>query len=337
VAAGLGEFEIIARFFAPLSANRRGALGLLDDAALIAERPNRSLVATTDTIVAGVHFPPDAAPADVAGKLLGVNLSDLAAMGAEPEAYLLALALPRAWSAADLSSWLEGFTAGLAARQGEYGIVLIGGDTVATPGPLTLTLTALGHVETGRALLRSAAQAGDIVYVSGSIGDAALGLRVLRGELAALEAEHRAFLLDRYRLPRPRLNLGRRLPGIAKAAADVSDGLVADLGHICAASGVAARIDADRVPMSAAAVTAIGNDPALLALALSGGDDYELVFTAEAPMAQAIAQLSQELDLPLTAIGEIVPPGDGQADGWVRVERNGAPFVIDMAGWQHLG
>lgn len=334
---GLGEFEIIAQFFAPLSAGRPGALDLLDDAALIDERANRSLVATTDTIVAGVHFPDDAAPADVAGKLLGVNLSDLAAMGAEPEAYLLAVALPRAWSAADLESWLAGFAGGLATCQSEHGIVLLGGDTVATPGPLTLTLTALGHVEAGRALLRSAAQVGDIVYVSGSIGDAALGLRVLRGELAALDALHRAFLLDRYRLPRPRLNLGRRLVGIAGAAADVSDGLVADLGHICAASGVAARIDADRVPMSAAAAAAIGDDPALLAVALTGGDDYELVFTAEESTTEAIAQLSQELDLPLAAIGEIVPIGDDQAASRVRIGRNGAPFAIQMTGWQHLG
>ena len=333
---GLGEFELISRFFAPLAADRPGALGLLDDAALIDERPGWSLVVTTDAIVADVHFPADAAPEDVAGKLLGVNLSDLAAMGAEPAAYLLALALPRAWTAAELVSWLEGFAGGLASSQREHGIALIGGDTVATPGPLTLTLTALGHVEAGRALRRSAAEPGDVVYVSGSIGDAAFGLRVLRGELASPAGADRAFLLDRYRLPRPRLALGRRLRPLAKAAADVSDGLVADLGHICAASGLAARVDADRLPLSAAAAAVIGDDPALLAVAMTGGDDYELVFTADPSAAAAIAELARELALPLTAIGEVVPAGDDPNAPCVQVERKGAPFVIAMAGWQHL-
>jgi len=333
---GLGEFELIARYFAPLAATRPGALGLLDDAALLDERPGWSLVATTDTIVADVHFPADAAPADVAAKLLGVNLSDLAAMGAEPAGYLLALALPRTWAKRVAAAWLEGFTAGLAASQSEHAIALVGGDTVATPGPLTLTLTALGHVEAGWALLRSGAKPGDVVYVSGSIGDAALGLRVLRGEFASLDAARRAFLLDRYGRPRPRLSLGRRLSGLAGAAADVSDGLVADLGHICTASDVAARIDADRVPLSEAAAAAIGDDPALLALALTGGDDYELVFTAPAAAEREIAALARELALPLTAIGEIVAADRKAAAPRVLVERAGRPLALPMAGWQHL-
>lgn len=336
MARGLGEFEIIARFFAPLTGGRPGALGLLDDAALIEERANRSLVATADMIVADVHFPADSAPADVAGRLLGVNLSDLAAMGAEPDGYLLALALPRAWSAAELEPWLGGFAAGLAASQEEHGIALLGGDTVATPGPLMLMLTALGHVEGGRALLRSGARPGNLVYVSGSIGDAALGLRALRGALPALAAEDSAFLLDRYRLPRPRVALGRRLLGIAGAAADVSDGLIADLGHICTASGVAARIDADRVPLSPAARAAIREDPALLALALTGGDDYELVFTADPSRIDTILALSRELALPLTAIGEAVPATGDPDESRVRIERQGQPFAVAAPGWQHL-
>ncbi|MDZ3837287.1 MAG: thiamine-phosphate kinase [Rhodospirillales bacterium] len=334
MAPGLGEFELIARFFAPLAAGRPGALGLLDDAALIEERPGWSLVATTDTIVAGVHFPVDAAPADVACRLLGVNLSDLAAMGAEPAAYLLALGLPQGWRDAEAESWLEGFAGGLAAGQREHTIALVGGDTVASPGPLTLTLTALGHVEAGQALLRSGARPGERVYVSGSIGDAALGLRLLEGRLAGLGAAERAFLLDRYRRPRPRLALGRRLCRLAGAAADVSDGLVADLGHICTASGVGARIDAERVPLSEAAAAAIGSDPALLALALTGGDDYELVFTAGPSRDAEVAALAGELELPLTAIGEIVglPSGGGMP---VMVERRGAAMAIAAAGWQH--
>lgn len=335
MAPGLGEFELIARFFAPLAAGRPGALGLLDDAALIDERPGWSLVVTTDTIVAGVHFPVDAAPADVACRLLGVNLSDLAAMGAEPAAYLLALALPQAWEEAELEVWLEGFAGGLAAGQRAHKIALVGGDTVASPGPLTLTLTALGQVEAGQALLRSGATPGERVYVSGSIGDAALGLRLLEGRFAGLGAAKRAFLLDRYRRPQPRLALGRRLCRLAGAAADVSDGLVADLGHICTASGVGARIDAERVPLSAAAAAAIGSDPALLALALTGGDDYELVFTAGPSRDAEVAALAGELELPLTAIGEIVSLPSGGGAMPVMVARRGTAMAIAAAGWQH--
>lgn len=332
---GLGEFELIARFFAPLAAGRPGALGLLDDAALIEERPGWSLVATTDTIVAGVHFPIGAAPADVAAKLLGVNLSDLAAMGAEPAAYLLALALPQDWPEDELQGWLAGFAGGLADGQREHGIGLVGGDTVAAPGPLTLTLTVLGRVEAGHAVLRSGARPGERVYVSGSIGDAALGLRVLEGELPSVGAEEQAFLLDRYRLPRPRLGLGRRLCKLASAAADVSDGLVADLGHICTASGVAARIDAQRVPLSPAALVAIRARPELLVLALTGGDDYELVFTADVSRGDEVAELARELDLPITAIGDIVSLPPGASAERVLVERQGRALAVGPAGWQH--
>ncbi len=335
MASGLGEFELIARFFAPLATDRPGALGLRDDAALIEELPGWSLVATTDTIVAGVHFPIDAAPADIAFRLVGVNLSDLAAMGAAPSAYLLALALPQGWHEAELEAWLEGFAGGLAASQREHAIALVGGDTVASPGPLTLTLTALGRVEVGQALLRSGAKPGERVYVSGSIGDAALGLRLLEGRLPGVEEAERTVLLDRYRRPRPRLALGRRLRGLAGAVADVSDGLVADLGHICTASGVAARLVAERVPLSAAAAAAAGDDPSLLALALTGGDDYELVFTAAPSRDAEIARLAGELDLPLTAVGEIVRvPSDPNA-ARVIVEHRGTPFAMAVTGWQH--
>jgi thiamine-monophosphate kinase len=335
VAPGLGEFELIARFFAPLAADRPGALGLLDDAALIEERPGWSLVATTDTIVAGVHFPADAAAAEVACRLLGVNLSDLAAMGAEPAAYLLALALPQGWPEAELEAWLEGFAEGLAAGQREHAIALVGGDTVASRGPLTLTLTALGRVEAGQALLRSGATPGERVYVSGSIGDAALGLRLLGGRLPGLDEAERAVLLDRYRRPQPRLALGRRLFGLAGAVADVSDGLVADLGHICTASGVGARLDAERVPLSAAAAAATGSDPSLLALALTGGDDYELVFTVAPSRDHEIGRLAGELDLPLTAVGEIVSLPSGPHTARVAVECSGKPLALAVSGWQH--
>jgi thiamine-monophosphate kinase len=330
----LGEFDIISRFFAPLAAGEAGALGLLDDAALVDLPPGKTMVVTTDAIVAGIHFPVEVEPKLIAGKLIGVNLSDLAAMGAQPLAYLLVLALPSAWSGCELENWLEVFTAGLAEHQAGHGISLIGGDTVATPGPLTLTMTALGSVERGRALRRQGAEVGDLVFVSGTIGDAALGLRVAKGKLPHLAADHRSALLDRLSTPRPRLGLGRRLCGVATAVADVSDGLIADLGRICAASGVSAVIDAERVPLSPAAAAAIGNDPALLPLALGGGDDYELIFTSPAAAAPRICVIAGELDLPLAMIGRIV--GVSGADGPVRVLYHGAPFAVPIAGWQHF-
>lgn len=332
--AGLGEFDIIARHFAPLAAGLPGALGLLDDAALIDPGPGQTLVVTTDTVVAGVHFPHDAEPEQVAAKVLGVNLSDLAAMGAQPLAYLLAAALPAGWPVGELERWLSRLVGRLAADQATFGVALIGGDTVATPGPLSLTVTAIGAVAAGRALLRSGARVGDRIFVSGTIGDAALGLRVLAGELPALTAGDRAALLDRYHVPRPRLGLGQRLCGVATAAADVSDGLVADLGHICKASGVGATIDAERVPLSPAGAAAVANDPALLSLALHGGDDYELVFTASEAAAPDLAAIARDLDCPVTMIGRITPEaGVGER---VRVLHHGTPLVVGTAGWQHF-
>ncbi|MBL8660554.1 MAG: thiamine-phosphate kinase [Rhodospirillales bacterium] len=331
---GLGEFDIIARYFAPLAAGAPGALGLLDDGALVDLRPGESLVVTTDAVVAGVHFPVDAGAEQVAAKILGVNLSDLAAMGAEPRAYLLALALPDTWRPAEIERWLAGFTTRLAEDQAKYGLALIGGDTVATPGPLTLSMTALGVVEDGRALRRAGAAVGDAVYVSGTLGDAALGLRVAVGELRELRADDRALLLDRFHAPQPRVALGRRLIGIATAVADVSDGLLADLGRICTASSVDATIDAARVPVSPAAAAAIAADPGRLALALSGGDDYELVFTAARVARPALVDIAREIGLPLTEIGRITERVGDRAS--VRAFRDGLPVAVESAGWQHF-
>src|SRR5271154_5844809 len=226
----LGEFERIARFFAPLAAPE--ALGLLDDVALIPGPSGTQYVLKTDAIVEGVHFLPDDPPGQVAQKLLRVTLSDLAAKGAEPVGYLLTTALPPTRDEA----WLERFAAGLALDQKEFGIGLLGGDSVATSGPVTLSVAAIGRVEAGKAVLRSGARPGDAVFVSGTLGDGALGLKAIRNELPRLDAAARDFLIDRYRLPRPRLALGRRLVGLAHAMMDISDGLVADLGHICEVS-----------------------------------------------------------------------------------------------------
>src|SRR5262249_19109631 len=204
----LGEFERIARFFAPLAGP--GALDLKDDVALIDGRAGEQYVLTTDTIIEGVDYFPDDPPFQVAQKLLRVNLSDLAAKGAAPFGYLLTTVLPKTHGEA----WLDEFTKGLAADQKEFGVVLLGGDSSATPGPPTLSATLIGRVGSGKAILRSGAKEGDIVYVSGTLGDAALGLAVRKGELdASLNAEQRDYLVDRYRLPRPRVALGQKLVG----------------------------------------------------------------------------------------------------------------------------
>ena len=323
------EFELIARHFAPLSAAEPGAFALTDDAAVLALEPGRRLVVTTDTMVAGVHFLPDNPAGTVAAKLLRVNLSDLAAMGAKPLAYTLSAALPE-----DVEDgWLERFARALAADQASFQVTLIGGDTVATPGPLTLTLCALGTVAEGRELRRSGARPGDVVYVSGTIGDAALGLAALRGELPGLAPEPREALGERYLRPQPRIALGQRLGGLAHAAADISDGLVADLGHICAASGTAAQVEAARIPLSPAGRAVLEADGERMTTVLAGGDDYELLFTAPPESADTLAGLSRELDLPLTAIGRI---DETKGDGVRVIDENGRRIELVENGYGHF-
>lgn len=321
------EFGLIARYFAPLARGHAGAFGLTDDAATLAVEPGHELVITNDVLVAGVHYLPDDPPKAVARKLLRVNLSDLAAMGAHAKAYSLGLALPETLS----SDWLEAFATGLEADQARFGVTLIGGDTVATDGPAVLSLTAYGVIEAGRALRRAGAQAGDRIFVSGTIGDAALGLLVLRDQLGTLDAAHRAHLLARYREPEPRLDLGRSLVGLAHAAIDISDGLAADLGHICETSGVGARIDAARVPLSPAAAAALAGGAALIETVLSGGDDYELLFCAPAAQASAIANLSKALGLPITEIGAV------ETEPGVRIiGPDGRPIALARGGYSHF-
>ena len=329
----LGEFEIIKRFFAPLAKGEGGALGLIDDAAILPSMGRgRRLVVTTDAIVAGVHFLAEDPAQAVALKALAVNLSDLAAMGAEPRAYLLVAALPEALPTA----WIERFARGLARQQSRFGIHLVGGDTVATPGPLTLNICAIGTVSRGAELRRSAAVAGDTLYVSGTVGDAALGLRALRGELAVLDARQRAALVRRFREPDPRIELGRALGRLKRtdrvhAAIDVSDGLIADITHICEASGVGATIEAGRLPLSVAARKSLGRDGALLQTILSGGDDYELAFTAPPLSAQSLARLARRTGVPVTAIGTIVSGRHVRVLGG-----DGRKLEIRDAGYRHF-
>ncbi|MDO8606130.1 MAG: thiamine-phosphate kinase [Phaeospirillum sp.] len=324
------EFGLIAELFAPLAAGYPGALGLTDDAAFIAAAPGFDTVATMDAMVAGVHFLPDDPPDLIARKLVRVNLSDLAAKGAVPAVVMLAAAFP----CGTTRSWLRAFAHGLRRDLDHYGIALIGGDTVSTPGPLTLTLTALGQVATGRGLLRSGARPGHDIWVSGSIGDAALGLKAIRGELPGLADGHLAALADRYRLPCPRTGLGPRLIGLALSGMDISDGLVQDLGHICRASGVAAEVDAAVVPLSAAAAAAVKDDQSLLALVLTGGDDYELLFSAPPEAADAILILAKELGVPATRIGRVIDGGG--ADAVTVRGGDGQVLAIEREGWRHF-
>lgn len=333
--AALSEFRLIHRYFAPLARAEPGALGLMDDAAVLAIRKGRALVVTTDTIVAGVHYLPEDPPEQVAVKALAVNLSDLAAMGATPCGYTLAATFGPGIDA----RWIARFAAGLARMQKRFAIPLVGGDTAATPGPTAFTVTALGTVARGRALTRGGAKPGDVIYVSGAIGDGALGLRVAQGKLRALSKSHRAALLKRYREPEPRVALGARLVGVARAAVDVSDGLIADLGHICEASGAAAEIAAARVPLSAAGRAAVRADPKLLAAALTGGDDYELVFTVPTARKAAIERIARALGLRLTPIGRMVRGKRGQwlgQGGNVRVlDAEGRPMRFGAGGYRH--
>ena len=322
-----GEFALIARYFAPLSRGVPGAYDLTDDAAWIRAEPGLDWVVKTDAVVAGVHFLPDDPPDLIARKALRVNLSDLASKGATARFYLLDTVLPK-----DIDeAWIAGFAAGLAADQDEFGVKLIGGDTTSTPGVLTLAVMALGQVETGRMLRRGTAQEGDDVYVSGTLGDASLGLLVLRGGLTRLSPASRDFLVDRYRLPRPRMALGPALLGLASAAMDVSDGLVADLGHICETSGLGAVVEEDSAPLSPAVREALREHPALIAPVLTGGDDYEILFTVPATAREKVAALARKLNLPLTRIGTM------RSGSGVKVLcEDGSERALDVAGWQHF-
>ena len=321
----IDEFERIRRFFAPLAGP--GGLDLLDDAALVDCRAGRRLVVTADAIVEGVHYLPVDPPELVARKLLRVNLSDLAAMGARPLHYLLTTALPAVHGA----DWVAAFVRGLAEDQRRFQVSLLGGDSVATPGPAALSLTAIGEVTAGMEIRRSGALVDDLVWVSGTIGDAHLGLAVLRGAYSQLAPEHRAGLIGRFRIPQPRVELGPRLAGLAHAMIDVSDGLLADLGHICETSNVAARVEVEALPLSPAAKEIVDQRMDSRVSLAAGGDDYELLFTAPASATKAIEELSSVLGLPVTRIG-LIERGKG-----VRlVDSEGRAIPVDHAGYRHF-
>lgn len=319
----IGEFDLIAQYFTGLTPGRDDIrLGIGDDAALVSVPPGHDLVIATDTLVAGVHLPLDTDPAAIGHKALAVNLSDLAAMGADPAWALLALTLPEADEA-----WLAAFAEGFGRLARESGIALIGGDT--TRGPLTVTVTVHGRVPEGQALTRSGAGPGDAIYVSGGLGAAAAALA-----LRDAAADPDAFQACRSRLdyPEPRLALGRALRGLANAAIDISDGLLADLGHLCRASGVGAEIDVDAVPRHSALTQLVTDDDAAwYDWPLAGGDDYELCFTVPDAALSRIAALAESTGVALTRIGAVTPGED-----LVCRHADGSAFRPGAGGYQHF-
>ena len=318
----MDEFDIIARYFAPL-ATAPGAFGLKDDAAAIPARPGFDLVVTTDQIAEGTDFFSHDPPALIARKALRVNLSDLAAKGAEPVGYLMNLTLPYADE-----SWLDEFAAGFACDQEKFGISLLGGDT--GKGALAIAITVFGYVRHGKMVRRDAAQDGDGVYVTGTIGDSGGGLDILRKETAAISAVDRDFLVDAYRLPKPPVDFGRSLSAFAKAAVDVSDGLLADLGHIAAASHVRIEIDAEAVPRSDALRALWGDLPDAIIRAATAGDDYQIAFAADPAREEEIRAAAASAEIVVARIGT-AKAGEG-----VVLFHDGRAMSVPKSGYRHF-
>ncbi len=333
----LDEFGLIRRYFARAgSAAQHGVppvrLGIGDDAALLDLPPGETLAVTTDTLVAGRHFPCDALPFDIGWKALAVNLSDLAAMGARPVAVTLALTLPEADEA-----WLAAFADGFFTLADAHGVPLIGGDT--TRGPLSLTVTALGAVPPAQALRRDGARAGDRLFVSGALGDAGLGLALALQQPLAwpgdLPLAHRSHALSRLHRPTPRLALGLALRPLATAAMDISDGLAQDLGHLLQASGLGATLQVDQLPLSPAlhclATQGGAVQRQVMSWALSAGDDYELLFSVPPDRLRALGKLSRDLALPLTEVGMLT------AEAGLRLRWQDEPWRYGAgAGYRHF-
>ena len=302
------EFELIERYFAPIAAP--GAFGLLDDAACVTVPPGHDLVVSKDMLVADRHFFSHDPPALIAAKALRVNLSDLAAKGATPIGFLLGLALPEDWHV----EWLEQFAAGLASDAAQFRVPLLGGDTVKAHGGMTLSITVLGSVPTGRMVRRTTARDGDVLYVTGTIGDAALGLHLLRKPLpdwaTSLDDVQRHFLIDRYHRPQPRNNLAATILAHASAGMDISDGFVGDLEKLLSAAGLSATLDLADIPFSDAASQAIAVDPSLVATALTGGDDYEVLLAIPPAEEATFVEAARKISLRLTRLGGAVKGGD---------------------------
>lgn len=326
-----GEDELVGTFLAPLAAGFPGALGLKDDCAVLAPSPGWELILKTDPVVAGVHFFADDDPADIAWKALAVNVSDLAAKGATPRIYLMALSLPDA----PKRDWMARFAEGLAVAQRAFGMHLAGGDTDRTPGHFSIAMTVIGEVPAGKMVRRAAAQAGDALYVSGTLGDSALGLALKQDAGLAtrlgLTADEAAHAIGSYLRPIPRVALAEALRTHARAAMDLSDGLMKDLGRMCRASGVGARVMAGDLPLSPAMRRAINAEPARIMDAMAAGDDYEIL-TAVPPAASADFEVAaQKAGVPVRRIGEIT----SQREVFV-LDAQGVPIEPGRSGWDHF-
>jgi thiamine-monophosphate kinase len=327
----VGEEAIIQGFLAPLAHGFAGAFGLKDDCALLTPEPGTELVFKTDPVAEGVHFLSDDAPADVAWKALAVNVSDLAAKGATPIGYLMALSFPTPPS----TDWLAAFAQGLEQAQLQFGCHLMGGDTDRRPGPITVSITAVGSVPRGGMVRRNTARPGDAIYVSGTLGDAALGLLLRRNArlvstwgLSEANADH---LRQRYLRPEPRLGLGAALRGHATAAMDISDGLAKDLDRMCRVSGCGARVRLADLPLSAAARKALAADPKLMLAIAAGGDDYEILCAVAPEKASDFVAAAGRSGIAMTCIGTLT------ADSGVIFEgADGLPVSFPSSGWDHF-
>lgn len=323
------EAELIATYLAPLAADNPGALGLADDCATLAPPPGAELVLTTDSLIEGVHFLPGDIPAF---KALAVNVSDLAAKGATPLVYLLTLALPQP----PTHAWMRAFAGGLARAQQAFGCLLAGGDTDRTPGRLTINVAAIGSVPAGRMVPRAGGQAGDHLYVSGSIGDAWLGLQLRREEGLTgrwgLDGAEKRGLVQRFEEPSPRVALREALIAHARAALDVSDGLIKDLGHLCRASRVGARVELARVPLGAPARRLVRSGVVAIEQLVTGGEDYEVLAAVPAEHCMAFERRAAEAGVAVTAIGVLMP-----ADERIRVlDGAGRDVKFASGGWEHF-
>jgi len=318
-----GEFNLINKFFLSPSTRKEVSLGIGDDCAIVSVPEGKQLAITADTLVDGVHFPSNTSPQDIACKAIAVNLSDLAAMGAEPAWLTLALTLPRVDE-----SWLESFSDSFRKTAEKYNVQLIGGDT--TQGPLSITVQAMGFAGPDNIMRRDGARPGDVIYVSGTLGDAAAGLRILqRGQ--AIDANN-AWLVDRLNRPEPRVDLGLKVSAYCKCAIDISDGLAADLGHILEASDCGATVNIDRIPLSHQLVEySVNRNEVDWEMVLSGGDDYELCLVVAPDNENKLMQIASEISLPLTRVGTIE-----EHTALNIVDETGAKYLLDRSGYEHF-
>ncbi|MFP4313458.1 MAG: thiamine-phosphate kinase [Alphaproteobacteria bacterium] len=319
----MGEFEIIERYFLPLTKDRKEAQGFQNDAAILDIPYGKQVVVTSDTLSEGTHFLDSQEPDTVASKALRTNLSDLAAMGAKPYCYQLCLSLPEF-----KEDWIAKFTHGLERDQNYYGLFLSGGDTTSIKGPLTISITAFGLVDEGKAVPRNGAKAGDLVFLTGMIGDAFCGLQALRGKVQNA-GDH---CVNLYYRPEPPVEFASRIGGVVNAAIDISYGLIADLGHIAKASQVSVVVELDSIVFSADVQALLDKNAVTKAQLLSGGDDYQLLMSVAPENTRNLEEIARESGVNLQQIG-IIQDGEAQV---LALDENGLPLEFDTAGWQHF-